>query len=138
MDKMTYLDVYQDKTDECFKYIDGMNQYKICRLVREHIEAVLEGMEIEICDLALYGSRSRGVESEYSDIDIVMEYEGDFKEDYIFSVLSAEPMYIGGCKVDINPINSDISSYLKEADLYLKKKIEEKNGITTPKKKKSR
>lgn len=54
--------------------------------------------------IEIYGSRGRGTAHDGSDLDVVVEYEGDWKEDAVFNILHEEPLEIDGINVDINPI----------------------------------
>lgn len=124
-DKQYFLK-YREITDKYFVNLGGMDQYEICDMVKEYIENYTQMYEIDVDfeDIALYGSRSRGLEKDDSDIDIVVQYSGNYKEDYIFSILAEEKLEIEGKKIDINPIKTDISLYLIQAEEYLSHKKE--------------
>lgn len=81
-----------------------------------------------------------------SDIDVVVEYIGDVREDALFNVLNDVEnngsYEFGGVKVDINPITADqtgtLAEYLPQVEKYLNEKkadlsIGESNS--TPKRK---
>ena len=123
-----YLLRYREITDKYFVNLGDMDQYEICDMVKEHIENYTQMYELDVDfeDIALYGSRSRGLENDDSDIDIVVQYSGNFKEDYMFSVLAEEKLEIDGKRIDINPIKTDISLYLIQAEEYLAHMREEK------------
>ena len=80
----------------------------------------------------LTGSRSRGLEQSGSDLDIVVEYKGNEREDNFFEILHEDNLTIGGVPVDINPIKEEksgtLQTYLPKAEQYLsqKQKIQEK------------
>ena len=61
-------------------------------------------MDIELVDVAVSGSRCRGLEQESSDLDVVVEYRGGETEDSLFNTFNEDGLSIGGVKVDINPI----------------------------------
>ena len=87
-------------------------------------------MQIE--NVVLTGSRSRGLEQSGSDLDIVVEYKGSEREDNFFDVLHEDNLTIGGIPVDINPIkegkSGTLQTYLPQAEQYLdqKQKTQEK------------
>lgn len=64
--------------------------------------------------LEIHGSRGRGTARPDSDLDVVMEYEGEAKEDAIFNILNEDPMYFDGIKIDVNPIRSVQTGTLEE------------------------
>lgn len=102
------------------KQIQGLESYsrkEIKGITRGYIQEKLEEndlYDVEINDLEIIGSRNRGTAKENSDLDIVVEYTGDIREDDLFNILNEEPMYIDGVQVDINPINEYDSGTLKE------------------------
>lgn len=131
---------YDAITEKCFTPIydgeldDTLNKFDIKDTVMEHIKAVLDDAElndtVKITNIAIHGSRSRGLEKPQneSDLDILIEYEGDYPEDGLFNVLhDFEPDYqIAGVKVDITPINKadrTIGEYLEEEEKYHEDKI---------------
>lgn len=80
----------------------------------------------------VYGSRARGTANEKSDLDVVIEYEGDWKEDSVFNALHETPFEIEGIKVDINPINrtqsKSLGDFMKEAREYDQDILEKSNA----------
>lgn len=64
--------------------------------------------------LEIHGSRGRGTARPDSDLDVVMEYEGEAKEDAIFNILNEDPMYFDGIKIDVNPIRSEQTGTLEK------------------------
>ena len=77
----------------------------------------------EIMEVVLVGSRARGLEREDSDMDFVIEYEGEMKEDEMFNLLNQEGMVLAGIKIDLNPIRLEqsglLEDYLLNAESYL-------------------
>lgn len=75
---------------------------------------VLDKIDIEIIDIELYGSRTKEAAREDSDLDILLEYKGNIREDDLFNILNDNPLYIDDIKVDINPITGrTIKEYMK-------------------------
>ena len=66
---------FKAKTDELFHEISEMNLAEIEETVKCHVQAQLDqyGMDAEIVDVAVVGSRCRGLEREGSDLDVVVE-----------------------------------------------------------------
>lgn len=73
--------------------------------------------DVEIVGAKVYGSRAHENEShEYSDLDVVVEYRGDLREDDFFSMLhdAEDGFELNGIPVDINPITEGQSGTLAE------------------------
>ena len=134
--KPTAVDTFKAKTAEMFSPVDGQTATDIENTVRDYVQGVLEdnGIDAEIVDLAVTGSRSRGLESGGSDIDVVVEYSSEFKEDAMFNILHEEPFDIGGIKVDINPIRKEetgtLGEYLENAEKTIAENHERKTERT--------
>ena len=71
----------------------------------------------------MYGSRSRqDLYREDSDLDVVLSYKGDIREDSFFNALNESGIAMAGIKVDINPIAEEritLAEYIKESEKYL-------------------
>ena len=97
--------------------LDGYTEQDVLDGVRGDIEAKLEDAGVDgvtIKGMALHGSRMRGDARADSDLDVVVEYEGNISEDGLFNILNDEPMYFDGVKVDINPITRGKSGTLEQ------------------------
>lgn len=87
------------------------NKDEILDIVKSY---VLDKIDIEIIDIELYGSRTKEAAREDSDLDILLEYKGNIREDDLFNILNDDPLYIDDIKVDINPITGrTIKEYMK-------------------------
>ena len=122
---------FKARTNEMFNNINGYSPEDIEIMVKEHISNIFSENEVsaEIKDLAVYGSRSRGLETDNSDIDIVVEIvNSDLKEDSLFNLLNEDKFEIDGIEVDINPIRPEetgtLEMYLENAEKYLFEKKE--------------
>lgn len=103
---------------------------EIAEAIRADLELICREYEIPVTlkNIVVYGSRSKGYEHEGSDLDILVEYEGDFREDELFALFhdSEEPLQYHGIPVDVNPIRAEesgtIRTYLPAADAFLEHK----------------
>ena len=71
---------FKVKTNELFHEISEMNPAEVEETVKCHVQAQLDeyGIDAEIVDVAVVGSRCRGLEQEGPDLDI-LEYIPDIK-----------------------------------------------------------
>ena len=90
--------------------IQGFEDYsteQIEGIVLEHItDAFTEiGIDVEIIDVEIYGSRTRGEAKADSDLDVKVRYKGAEKDYALFNILNDDDsaLYIDGIRVDINP-----------------------------------
>ena len=103
------------------KSIQGLESYSVDEVIditKNHIQSVLaeNGEYVEIIAVRPYGSRAKGTAKTDSDLDIVVQYEGDIREDDMFGMLNDEDskLYIEGIEVDINPIKADDSGDIED------------------------
>ncbi len=121
-DAVTYFKV---KTEELFHSISDMNPSEIEETVKCHVQAKIDesGIDAVIVDVALTGSRCRGLEKSGSDLDVVVELATDEREDDLFSLFNEGSLHIGEVAVDINPITAQrtgtLETYLPQAEEYL-------------------
>lgn len=125
------LDVISDfrtRTDEHYKKLAGYSAHNVEELAKQYIREAFRENEIsaDVGEVVLYGSRSRGMEHDASDLDFVAEIYTDMKEDALFNILHETPFEIGGAAVDINPIRAEetgsLEDYLLGAERYLQQK----------------
>ena len=80
-------------------------------------------MDAVIVDVAVVGSRCRGLEQEGSGLDVVVELSTNEREDMLFDMLNENGLSIGGIKVNIGPITAQetgsLETYLPLAEDYL-------------------
>ena len=117
---------FKAKTNELFHEISEMNPAEIEEAVRCHVQAKIDDYVIraEIIDVAVVGSRCRGLEHESSDLDVVVELSTNESEDDLFNAFNNDDgIFIGGVKVDINPITAQktgsLETYLPQVEEYL-------------------
>ena len=107
--------------------LNGLSRAEVERGVLYHTQGILEDMglenEVELLAARVHGSRSREeLYRDDSDLDVVLSYRGNIREDSFFNELNAHGIAMAGIKVDINPIAEEritLAEYMKEADAYL-------------------
>lgn len=107
----------QEKSEK--SAIQGLENYSekdITDLVRQHFDDLAADAGVDIVDMKVIGSRTNGKAKEGSDLDVLVEYKGDMKEDDLFNILNDEEnkLYIEGIPVDINPITKGKSGTIEE------------------------
>ena len=125
---------FKKKTNELFHEICissagaelFMNPSEIEDTVKCHVQAKIDDYAIvaTVVDVAVSGSRCRGLERNGSDLDVVVEFSTNEREDDLFNAFNNDDgMYIGDVKVDINPITPQktgtLESYLPRVEEYL-------------------
>ena len=116
---------FKAKTNELFHEISEMNPAEIEETVKCHVQAQLDehGIDAEIVNVAVVGSRCRGLEREGSDLDVAVELSTNEREDVLFDTFNGDGLHIGGVKVDINPITAQrtgsLETYLPQVEDYL-------------------
>ena len=118
---------FRAKTEELFdpKPLDGMTPAMIEEAVRERVLDVAKTFEMNVTieDVIVSGSRCRGLENNDSDLDVVVSYSGDEREDTFFNALHDEMVLFGTVELDINPINTEqtgtLGEYLPGVEKYL-------------------
>ena len=90
--------------------IQGFEDYsteQIEGIVLEHISGIFNdsGIDVEIIDVEIYGSRTRGEAKADSDLDVKVRYKGAEKDYALLNILNDDDsaLYIDGIRVDINP-----------------------------------
>ena len=122
---------FRAKTEELFHSLDGQSADDIEKTVYAYVQSQIDeyGLDAEIVDVVVAGSRCRGIEQENSDLDVVVEYTGSTREDDLFNLLHEDSIYIAGIQVDINPITEGktgtLETYLPEVETYLQEKAQQ-------------
>lgn len=103
-----------NRSDYEIQGFEGLEPAVVYNACDEYIEDVLRETQLNISqvDMIAIGSRAFGMAREDSDLDILLEYEGDVKEDEVFNALNAEPFEIMGIKVDFFPVRAQESGTL--------------------------
>lgn len=119
---------FKARTEELFHGINGQTQEDIELSVYAYLQSKIDEYEIniELVDVAVSGSRCRGLEEAASDLDVVVEYRGRESEDDLFNAFNEDGFTIGGVKIDINPITEGktgtLGEYLPGVEAYLEEK----------------
>ena len=93
--------------------IKGLEKYRendIRLMIADYIDDLLLGLtedEFKYIDMELVGSRVKGNNREDSDLDVILYYSGNMREDYLFNLLNDDSnrLRIHSIVVDINPKN---------------------------------
>ncbi len=113
--------------------LDGTRIEDIEDQVREMVQEAIDtyGLDARIDEVILTGSRSRGLDNEDSDIDVVVSYTGTEPEADLFNIMHEEIRLIAGVPIDINPINPEqtgtLADYLIGAERFLTVKMMERD-----------
>ena len=118
---------FTSELGRCETALNGMGRAEIEYEVLFHARAVLEEMglenEVTLIGARVHGSRSRDdLYRADSDLDVVLSYRGNIREDSFFNELNAHGIAMAGIKVDINPIAEEritLAEYMRESEAYL-------------------
>lgn len=125
------VEAFKEKTKELFHEIKGQTPEEIEQTIYAHVQSQINyyALNATIVDVAVTGSRCRGIEQKQSDLDVVVELQGNEREDDMFSIFNEDGLSIGGVKVDIKPITSEktgtLETYLPRVEAYLTEKQQE-------------
>ena len=124
---------FKAKTEECFQPIHGLEATEIEEMVEEYVNAKLSENDFDatVRGVVISGSRCRGLEGKSSDLDMVVEYISDEREDDMFNLLHEDNLKIGAVMVDINPITKYKTGTLEEYLPGVEKYLEEKSRKTS-------
>ena len=90
-----------------------MTYDEVVNVVSDGVASILEEQglseDVEVVSIEVIGSRVRREAKDDSDLDILLYYTGDMKEDSMFNALNPNDITINGIKVDINPIRDQDS-----------------------------
>ena len=121
----------EEKNGRKIQGFEDYSEEEIIDALKGDVEMILEDSgidDVEIKDVAIHGSRARGTAREDSDLDVVVEYSGDWKEDSLFNVLHEDEHTFEGIKVDFNPIrveeSGSMQNYMKRSAAYDKDQLE--------------
>lgn len=108
--------------------LHGLSKNDIEETVLAYAQSEIDEMglqdAVKLLGARVYGSRTReGLYTESSDVDVVLSYTGDIREDDFFNALHESGISVAGLMLDINPISADrnqtLDEYMKTAEAYL-------------------
>lgn len=113
---MDVLEKYKSEVEARFHTINGMDANCVLMLAKDYLQEKITAYDLDaqIVDAIIAGSRGRGEETVESDLDIVVEYQGSIREDFLFNVAHEDEFLIGDVLLDINPIKKEKSGTLKD------------------------
>lgn len=106
----------QNTPKSAIQGLEHISEEDILADATDHItNAQVEGLDINIVDMKVIGSRIAGTARPDSDLDILVEYDGDMKEDAVFNALNDEEnrLAIAGINVDFFPIRKEESGSMQ-------------------------
>lgn len=119
------VEVTNEEVMHSISPIEGYTYSEVIDMVQNDVENILsdEGSDnVEAVEFWAHGSRMRGNAKEDSDLDVVMFYKGNEKEDSLFNLINEHELAIDGIKVDVNPIRisneQDIARYKEKSARY--------------------
>ena len=145
MSKSEYSNSKESKTDNNSNtvFMQDINQIQgLESWSREDLKEAIQGDirnildeagfdDVQIVGLEIHGSRNRGQARTDSDLDVVVEYAGDAREDDLFNVLNDDHIVIDGIQVDVNPITASVTGTL--ADYMNRSKAYDMEKLATAK-----
>ena len=102
------------KYSEIIQGLPGYSREDIIQILRPALAELEAEEDFRVKEVTVIGSRTRNQAKPDSDLDILVEYEGTMREDDAFNALNAEPIYIEGIQIDINPIRREESGTTQE------------------------
>jgi hypothetical protein len=112
----------------------GEVEQTVLAYAQEKLNEMGLGSEVQLLGASVYGSRSReGLYTDESDLDVVISYSGEIREDSFFNALHEQPMELNGITIDINPISLErtgtLETYMEQANSYLDEKEQAQSAL---------
>lgn len=121
----TIVEEFKEKTKKYYKEIDGLDLNDVEECAKFYVQSVIEqnGINVEIEDVIVTGSRARGYEDQDSDLDMIVVYKGSFPQAALLSLLYKDKVVVGDVTVDFDTFSLDkgesLGKYLTEAEKYM-------------------
>ncbi len=105
--------------------IQGLEHWtreQIKKAVRDYIEDIVSTNELDfrIVDMEIVGSRTRGTATPESDLDVVVQYAGELKEDRAQDIFNYERLRLDSIEVDILSTREPLKKWLERHKGYVK------------------
>ena len=123
------VESYRKKTEKMYdpEQLQGLELAKLEAMSDFYVRGVINdyGLDVNVVDVFLFGGRSRGMGDANSDLDIMLVYYGEEKEDSLREIFSSVGNNISICdaKLDIKVFSvsehKDLADYLNAAEQYL-------------------
>ena len=129
-DEDTGIRYMKKKTSKKVQGLEGYNIEDLKAGFKNDIKQILADndiFDIDIIDIDLHGSRLRGTANKNSDLDVVVQYDGDIREDDLFEILNENSLKIEGIRIDFNPIQENIKDYMERSNKYDKEILTKNN-----------
>ena len=121
------ISAFKDKTKEEFHELGGMGPEAIETYVKDLVQEVAKeyNLSVNVEDVAVIGSRCRGIESEGENLEVAVYYSGSEPENVLDSTLhESGNIIMGGVSLDIKPVSKELTGslaeYLKEEETMLR------------------
>ena len=132
------IESYRAKTMEVFHELDGENAESIEKMVKAKAQDIMDtmGIDAQIVDAVLIGSRSRGIRQEDGNVELVVDIKGEVPKEEIAGILNGENIEIAGQKVVMETIVNDqpmpLADFLQhtESSLMAQQKQEVEEATT--------
>lgn len=132
------IESYRAKTMEAFHELDGENAESIEKMVKAKAQDIMDtmGIDAQIVDAVLIGSRSRGIRQEDGNVELVVDIKGEVPKEEIAGILNGENIEIAGQKVVMETIVNDqpmpLADFLQhtESSLMAQQKQEVEEATT--------
>ncbi len=113
---MDTVGMYQKEVEDRFQPINGMDANCVLMLAKDYLQEKITAYDLDaqIIDAIIAGSRGKGEEKIGADLDIVIEYQGSIREDFLFNIAHEDNFLIGDVLLDINPIKGEKSGTLSD------------------------
>ena len=109
---------FREETKKKFKQqnVEGESIETIEANVKDYVSTRLAeyGIDAQVIDVILTGSRARGIERPGSDLDVIVSFAGSAREEELYDLLHEDTLIIGGATLDINPISAERTATLEE------------------------
>lgn len=112
--------IYEASMNDKILGMNSTTTKEIIDYVQHQLEDIIKecDLDIEIIELYVHGSRINGNPRKDSDLDIVLYYKGNIKEDSLFNILHDDEykdiLTYDNVYIDINPIRDEETGSLKK------------------------